>query len=840
MTTPEKASTAGVAGALRLLLVACEGTARAVEQALEAGSMTVEMHRLTDRASLTDSLDAGDWQLILSELTLDDFDALDLLGELRQRELEVPLVLIAETGGEEIALRSLEAGVEHCLLHDADNLQRLPGLIRCLLARQEREREQRKVEAQLRRSRERYRDIFDNTSDLIQCLAPDGSFLYTNRAWREVMGYSEEEVARLNLLDVLHPDNVACCTDRFERLKQGQELESIEFKFLTKQGETVHLTGDCGSLIRDGEAVSTRGIFKNITEKVRAEAALRASEARYQALYENAPDIYTTIGAGGEILSINRTGAQMLGYAVDELIGTPVLQLVHPEDRPRVEAHLAEQFSHFTTDNSIEYRKLRKDGSILWVHQRVSLDPGAETPCLLVACRDVTERRMLEDRLAYQATHDALTNLINRPEFEHRLQRLLSSAQMLSRSEHVLCYLDLDQFKVVNDTCGHMAGDELLRQVAGLLVQQIRASDTLARLGGDEFAVLMEHCPLDQAEHLADRMREVIEGFRFQWRNRRFTIGVSIGVVPVLGNSASLEEIMSLADSACYAAKEQGRNRVHVCLPEDVTVPGQVGEMHWAPSLTEALEGDHFRLYAQPIEACCADSNGKRYEILLRLEEDGQVIRPGAFMPAAERYNLSTRLDRWVLENLLRWFGSNPRHLEELDVCSINLSALSLCDEGFRAHALELLDAANFPLHKLCFEVTETAAISNLSKATHFIDSLREAGCRFALDDFGSGLSSFAYLKNLPVDMIKIDGTFIKHIASNAVDRAMVRSIREIAAMMGKQVTAEYVESAEALDILREIGVDFVQGYHLGHPEPLERLEACSLGRLGSLSSRGN
>jgi diguanylate cyclase (GGDEF)-like protein/PAS domain S-box-containing protein len=807
---------------INLLVASHAEHAAAISHALQSHPLEITIHCVDTLAELQQALDTQEWHLIFSDLELQDFTALDLIQQLSNRDLEPPVVLITETGVEEIALRCLEAGADQHIHCDEQFLMRLPALIDVLLKRAQQAKNRRLLEEEVRKSKEHYQDIFENTSDLIQCLGPDGSFLYTNNAWQIAMGYSEAEISSLSLMDVLHPDSALCCRDRFERLKQGHNLSSIDFKFVTKSGDTIHLAGECGSVLRDGEAISTRGIFKNVTETVKAETALRASETRYQMLYENAPDIYTTIDAKGEILSINQTGAHMLGYEASELIGTSATNVIHPDDLPAVFAHIEQQFSATGPDKGIEYRKIAKDGSIIWVHQRVTPEPGAEEPRMLVVCRDVTERRSLEQQLVHQATHDDLTKLINRREFEIRLRHMLS-VDSDNKHNHVLCYLDLDQFKVINDTCGHVAGDELLRQVAGLLAQQVRSCDTLARLGGDEFAVLMEDCPIDKAEYLANRLRETIEAFRFQWHSRRFAIGVSIGVVPIKSQH-TIEEALSLADSACYAAKDQGRNRIHVCHDGDHTVAGRVGDMQWASSITEAIEADKFRLYAQPIFDCCSAAKGDRYEILLRLQDGEEAIRPGAFMSAAERYNLSTKIDYWVLDNLIEWFEEHPGALESLDLCSVNLSALSLCDDAFRQYAYKRMQSSQFPPHKLCFEITETAAISNLAQAIEFIDTFHQAGCHFSLDDFGSGLSSFAYLKNLPVEMIKIDGTFIRSIADSEIDRTMVKSICDIVSKMGKQTTAEYVESAEALDILKSIGVDFAQGYYLGEPVPLEVL----------------
>ena len=562
---------------INLLVASSAETTTAVRQALKSDSTDFFVQHVGNKQDLYQALESRDWHLVISGLALSDFSALELTTLLRERGIDVPVILIKETGAEEIAIRCLESSACQFIEWNEQYLQRLPALIDAILRRAEEEKARRLIEKKLLESEERYRDIFDNTSDLIQCIAPDGSFIYTNSAWRKTMGYTEQEVQSLNLLDVLHPESRMCCQDRFARLLNGETLTRIDFKFLTRSGETVHLAGDCGSIIKDGAAISTRGIFKDITETIKAEEALRASEARYQALYENAPDIYTTINPTGEILSINHTGATVLGYEINELIGESVTKVIHPEDQRTVFEHVEKQFSAPTVDNGIEYRKIRKDGSIFWVHQRVGLEPCVEEPRLFVVCRDITEKRNLEDQLAYQASHDLLTNLINRREFERRLQRVLSNPSD-PPDTHVLCYLDLDQFKAINDTGGHIAGDELLRQIAALLEGQMRSRDTLARLGGDEFAVLMEHCSLDMAVLLAEKIRETIENFQFHWRSHRFSLGVSIGLV-LIRNGYTIADTLSFADSACYTAKKEGRNRTHVYHADDQVGSGQSGAM---------------------------------------------------------------------------------------------------------------------------------------------------------------------------------------------------------------------------------------------------------------------
>lgn len=811
--------------ASRVLVVADDALFARVGQVLGDGSVRDdEIIQVTDPAGLEScclEIPPGRSLVVVTALETGALTATQVLACLqRNGKADTPLVLIAQTGTEPEALRCLEQGAEPLVLDSPGTLPRLATLIPVLLKRAEQRRAQRTLAEELQAARDRYLDVFDNTSDLIQCLAPDGRFLYTNRAWRETMGYTEEEVRGLYLRDVLHPDSLACCLDRFEQLKAGEHLHKIDFKFLSKSGETVHLEGDCGSIFKEGAAVSTRGIFRNITDTVQARRACELSEARYRTLYENAPDIYSIINTEGRFESINETGARMLGYRAEELIGRPAVDVIHPEDRDWVADYIGQRFRAPEEGNGIQYRKRTRDGRILWVHQRVSLDPDTETPRLFVLCRDITEQREMQKKLAYQATHDELTKLINRREFDARLQRLLS-AERQADEHHVLCYLDLDQFKVINDTCGHIAGDELLRQVARLLSGQIRSRDTLARLGGDEFAILMEHCPLEQARVLANRIREKVEDYRFQWKSRRFGIGVSIGVVPVLP-ARSVDDVMNHADSACYEAKQLGRNRVHVLSPGDECRSGKYGDGHWASRITEAMDQSGFTLHAQEIVSCRRGDSGRQLEILLRLQDSDTLINPGAFMPVAERYNLASRLDQWVLNATLEWFEQHPEDLAELALCSINLSALSLCDVNFRDYALQRIEQSRVPPRSLCFEVTETAAISNMAQATEFMLALRRQGCKLALDDFGSGLSSLAYLKELPVDIVKIDGSFIRNIRHSEVDKAMVRSICDIARMMDMRTIAEYVESNEAMETVTQIGVDYAQGFHVAQPVALQ------------------
>jgi diguanylate cyclase (GGDEF)-like protein len=433
------------------------------------------------------------------------------------------------------------------------------------------------------------------------------------------------------------------------------------------------------------------------------------------------------------------------------------------------------------------------------------------------------ERQELLKKLRYQASYDALTGLVNRPGFERQAERMISITQE-GKGEHALCFMDLDQFKVVNDTCGHFAGDELLRQLGQLLLDTVRPRDTLARLGGDEFGVLIEHCTLDQAQEIVTTLQKAIQEFQFFWEGRSFRVGVSIGLVAITDTTPSLTELLKQADSACYMAKDSGRNRIHMYRPDDTQLSIRMGDMQWVGVINQALDDNRFCLYAQSIMPLKSSSD-KHYELLLSMiDERGRTIPPSDFLPAAERFEIMDKLDAWVVENALALMASHPAFVEQIQFISINLSGQSLTSSDILNSIIANIDEYRIDANKLCFEITETAAISNLRAATTFISSLKRLGCRFALDDFGSGLSSFGYLKNLPVDYLKIDGMFVKDMADNSIDHAMVKSINDIGHVMGMKTIAEFVENDEIKGMLREIGVDYAQGFGIGKPQILTEM----------------
>ncbi len=542
-------------------------------------------------------------------------------------------------------------------------------------------------------------------------------------------------------------------------------------------------------------------------------------------------DAVITTDRDARITYLNPVAEKLTGWSRDEALGRLIGEVFFIVDGESGERIVDDPVTRALETGEVAlldgYAKLNaRDGCQYAIEDSAapirSRDGGVLGAVLVF--HDVTEQRRMAEKINFQATHDPLTGLFNRRAFEQKLQSLIEG---VDQGNHVLLYLDLDQFKVVNDTCGHAAGDALLNQLGEMMRGHIRTGDHLARLGGDEFAILLCHCPLEQAVRCAEKIRESIQAFRFFWNGNHFSIGVSIGLVPFQSDKQTIEDIMGAADQACFAAKDAGRNRVHVYQPDDRELVRRRQEMNWVAKIHQALERDAFQLYFQPIVPVRGGCQGIHYEILLRMHlEDGELVPPGAFMPAAERYDLMGLIDRWVITHFFRWLAEHPRHLNELYLAEVNISGVSVSDRNFLDFVIKEFETTAIPPEKICFEVTETVAIANMVTANIMIEVLSKLGCSFALDDFGTGMSSFGYLKNIPVDYLKIDGAFVKGIAQDSIDRALVKSINEVGHIMNKRTIAEFVEDKRILIYLKEIGVDYAQGYGIGKPLPLPVLVA--------------
>jgi diguanylate cyclase (GGDEF)-like protein/PAS domain S-box-containing protein len=568
-------------------------------------------------------------------------------------------------------------------------------------------------------------------------------------------------------------------------------------------------------------------------ERQGAQRALTEETERAQVTLHSIGDAVVTTDATGNVEYLNPVAEGLTGWVTEQARGQSarvVCHIVDEHTREAVEDPISRCLQRGGVASLPGSPVLlgRHGGEVAIESSAAPIRAGGRRPTgAVMVLRDVSEARRLNREISHQASHDPLTGLVNRREFERRLEEAVAGARK-NQVHHALCYLDLDQFKVVNDTCGHVAGDELLRQLSGVLRHQVRDSDTLGRLGGDEFGVLLQNCPIDRARGIADNLRQVIREFRYVWQDRTFEVGVSVGVVAVTPVAQSISELLSQADVACYAAKDLGRNRVHVHEPEDDELRRRHRELHWAADLRKALEEDRFQLYCQPIVPVDGSrTQVEHHEVLVRLlDEDGSLVPPGAFIPAAERYNVMGDVDRWVIRNTFRRYAehilaADRRRMVRL---AINISGNSLNDDGLGAYIRAQLSEFAIPPELICFEVTETAAIGNLTQAAQLIREVKEAGSLFALDDFGSGLSSFAYLKNLPVDYLKIDGAFVRDMVRDPIDQTFVAAINQIGHAMGMETIAEWVENDRIMTQLRQLGVDYAQGYATGAPRAIEDL----------------
>ena len=567
-------------------------------------------------------------------------------------------------------------------------------------------------------------------------------------------------------------------------------------------------------------------------DRVHFMAARRKAEADLQQtldftnnVIQSMHDGFSMLDTHGVQVEVNSALCQMLGFSREELLGhSAPFPYWPPEDAVGLE-----RTWHATREGSfapLELMLMRKNGErfAAFISPSAVRNRQGDIVNYIATIKDVSERKKAENEIRFQALHDELTGLGNRRAFDQILSRLFAQTRQ-SDQEHVMCYLDIDEFKVVNDTCGHSAGDELLSQVARLFADALRGDDHLCRIGGDEFGIILQNQTVEQAVPVAQRLQAELANYRFAWQSQTFGVGVSIGMVALNKTSESVEALMQAADSSCYVAKDAGRGRIHVYAKDDQALSQRYGVMEWVSRIEYALMHDRLVLFAQPIVPMVPDAaRGLHCEVLLRmLDDQDRLVAPGLFMPAAERYHLATRIDRWVVTHAFAWLLA---HQDDIEQCAINLSGQSLGDAPFMAFVLQSLESSGVPADKLCFEITETAAISNMHTATHFIDTLRLRGCKLSLDDFGSGLSSFAYLRTLPVDVLKIDGQFVKDIALDPVSLAMVKSIHDIGCLMGKQTVAEFVENDAILQLLIGIGVHYAQGYAVGYPQPLDQVMA--------------
>ncbi|MEH1994407.1 bifunctional diguanylate cyclase/phosphodiesterase [Nostoc sp.] len=686
--------------------------------------------------------------------------------------------------------------------------------------------ERKQAEIALKQSEIRYRAIVEDQTELIARYLADSTLTFVNQAYALYFRRSPEELIGSNYQPIIFEADRERISQLIASMSADNPVVIIENRVLV--ADAVRWTQWHNRMLFDEQGcfIEFQTVGRDITALKQIEEKLFQEKELAQVTLQSIGDAVITTDAFGRIQYLNPVAESLIGCSEASAQGLPLLEVLRivdeitrePVQNPIEQALQSNRIvglANHTVLINQNAQEITIEDSAAPIRNREGQIIGA-----VMVFHDVTENRKLSRQLSWQATHDALTELVNRQEFERRVEQALHLAK-LDYQVHALCYLDLDHFKIVNDTCGHLAGDELLRQITTLLQEKIRKTDTLARLGGDEFGVLLTQCTIEQALRVANELLLCVQKFRFVWQEQVFSIGVSIGLVGIDANNESLTEIISTADAACYIAKNRGRNRVYVAQINDQEQLQRRGEMQWASRISQALENDWFCLYAQIIVPIGPTAkNGVHYEVLLRLhDEQENLVLPMAFIPAAERYNLMHLIDRWVIRTLF----SNWSTLvgDQQSIYAINLSGYSINDDQFIDFLHEQFILHPISPQRICFEITETVAIANLRKARQFIEELQRMGCSFALDDFGVGMSSFAYLKSLPVNYLKIDGSFIRNIVDNPVDNAIVAAMTHIASVMGIQTIAEFVENDAILEQITALGIDYAQGYWIGVPQPL-------------------
>ena len=689
-------------------------------------------------------------------------------------------------------------------------------------------------EERLRRSEARYRELFENVVDGVFIATREGELITANPALIEMLGYDDtSDLKAAGGTNVLYVNPV----DRervFARLESKGFVRNFEYRLRRRDGKEIVVLENSRALYDDNGCVfAHEGTLSDITDRKLAETRIFEEKERAQVTLQSIGDGVITTDAEGCIDYINPVAQDLTGGDMRCAQGRPVgeiMTIINEHTRASVESPVVACLKEgrvitLAQDSILITRRgdeVPIQGSAAPIRDRTGNIIGS-----VMVLHDTGKESRLFRQLSYQAAHDSTTGLINRREFENRLMASLDRLRG-SRPDtmHALLYVDLDQFKVVNDTFGHTAGDELLRQLSELMKTCIRSTDELARLGGDEFGILLERCSEEHAMQVAESIRDEIGGYRFEWQDSFTTVRCSLGVVIFTADAKDVASIMSSADVACYSAKDKGRNQVHVYQDGDATLRHE--EMKWVSRISSAVEEDRLELFFQPIIGIGDAGHAGRghYELLLRMhDEKGRLIGPDQFIPAAERYNMMSTLDRWVIHKALADLADHDSEGEAGYTLAINLSGTSLSEDRFLDYVINELEAHKLPRGAICFEITETAAISNLAHVVRFMQTLKQLGCLFSLDDFGSGLSSFTYLKNLPVDYLKIDGQFIRNVVEDSVDESMVKAIREVGQAMGIETIAERVETKQVLDKLGSLGVGFAQGYYIARPESVSSFE---------------
>lgn len=719
---------------------------------------------------------------------------------------------------------------------DVEMLSDLAQVLSLVLVNEKLQQECDWAEANLRQVELSQRSLLRSTPVMLHITDCTDRIIEVSDTWLHQMGYERSEVIGARLIDFMtHESRCYAETTILSTYFKTGRCQDIPFKMMTKRGQVLDMLFS-GTIERDSRGTVIRCIetLSNVTRQREVERQLFREKELAQVTLHSIGDAVITTDVQGCVDYLNPTAEVLTGWRIQEAKGrsiSEVMPIIHEMTRTPIINPVEHVLRHQRRVELVNHAVLvNRFGEEYAIQDSAAPILGNDGTLLgvVLAFHDVTQTRLMERQLAWQASHDSLTGLMNRLEFERKLSAAIAQARRDGR-QHVLCYLDLDRFKVINDSYGHAAGDELIRQVAILLRNQLSSTDIVARLGGDEFGIIMYDCNLAKAQELSDAIRTSIQDFRFVWQNHYSTICVSIGLVQIDEQSSDLAEVMSAADAVCYAAKNRGRNRVYPYHEDDAEVAQQRAERQWIERLNRALESDRFQLYAQTIQLTAApDREGIHlHEVLLRMvDEQGELILPLNFMPAAEQYSLMPYIDQWVIRKFFQLYEKQAGvclRSKTIKDClfTINLSGASVNDDQFLDFLRQQFDEFQVPPQSICFEITERVAIANLEKAAQLIREIKQIGCRFALDDFGSGVSSFSYLRHLPIDYLKIDGNFVRSLLNDPVNCAIVESVNHIGHLMGIQTIAEFVETSDVRDQLKIMGIDYVQGFAVHRPVPL-------------------
>lgn len=682
------------------------------------------------------------------------------------------------------------------------------------------ELEQSKIEERLRLAQRAGRTIvwdWDLESDALQC-----SELALEIGGSDIEDYLQSGAAFLTLV---HPDDRAKYAQEIENVLHGKEILKADIRVILPSG-AVRWISERAEPIRDADGRVRRivGVAQDFTERKLAEEALFREIERAQVTLASIADGVIRTDARGAIDFLNPVAERLTGHGLAQAYGQPLAEVYRVVDEATrtpafdpVEQCLREQRPIAVPGNRI---LLHAEGEeFVITDSAVPIrDRDGETVGAVLVFKDLSQVREMEEEMHHLVRHDGLTGLINRRAFEEDVAVLLAQTYGTDRI-HALCYMDLDEFTLINDSCGHAAGDEFIRQITSVLVGKVRPTDVVARMGGDEFAILLTDCDADKSKAIAEELGEAVRRVRFSWEERIYAVGVSIGLVPISNESETAEVVLKAADAACHVAKEAGRNRLHVYQEGDTAIAERSGEMQWISRIHKALAEERFCLYQQPVSPLSERaSRAPLFEILVRmLDDQGELVPPNDFIPSAERYHLISSIDRWVIRNALSTLATVDESIRFI----LNVSGQSVSEENFQSFVMDQFRMTSVAPERVLFEITETAAIGDLQRAMRFISIFKGLGCRFVLDDFGKGVSSYTYLKNLPVDLLKIEGEFVRRMLDDPIEAAIVDSINQVGQVVGLKTIAECVETEEIFEAVRNAGIDYAQGFWLARPAPL-------------------